>query len=154
MYSEIIQMLKTKEETYQILDEVDLLLKTIYHYSTMYDEVLNNDIRKWVKDMVTNEMEKEKIGKEDYYKGLKEAIDKLKVLDLTISFEPTGSAVDHISFWVKENLGEEIIINFIHDPKIIAGATISYNGRYLDLSLLEKFNQSFKEISENIIQQI
>ena len=154
MYSEIIQQLRTKEETYQLLDEVDLLLKTIYQNTSMYDDVLCNDIRKWVKDMITNEMEKEKKGKEEYLEGLKGDIDKLKVLDLNISFEPSSSTVDHVSSWVRQNLGETIIINFIYDPKIIAGATISYNGRYIDLSLLTKFNQSFAEISGKIIQQI
>jgi hypothetical protein len=154
MYSEIIQQLRTKEETYYLLDEVDLLLKTIYRSTSKYDDVLINDTRKWVADIITNEMEKEKIGKEEYLKGLKGEINKLKVLDLTISFEPSNSTVNHISSWVKENLGETIIINFINDPKIIAGAMISYNGRYIDLSLLTKFNQSFAEISGKIIQQI
>jgi hypothetical protein len=154
MYSEIIKRLRTKEETYQILDEVDLLLKTIYQNTSKYDDIIINDIRKWVKDMITSEIEKEKIDKEEYLKGLKEVINKLKVLDLTISFDPSSSTVNHISSWVRQNLGETVIINFIYDPKIIAGATISYNGRYIDLSLLAKFNQSFEEISGKIIQQI
>ena len=154
MYSEIIHKLSTKEETYQLLDEVNSLLNSLYQSTTDYDDVLINGTRKWVADMITNEMEKEKIGKEEYLKGLKVEINKLKIMDLTISFEPSSSTVNHISSWVKENLGESIIINFINDPKIIAGATISYNGRYIDLSLLAKFNQSFAEISGKIIEQL
>jgi hypothetical protein len=153
MYNAFIQKVKTRQDVYKLQDEVDLLLKALYQNKDKYDDVLNNSIRNWVAELILEEVEKNKVSIDNYLQGLKRQLESVKAINLTISFEPTPSAIENICNWVRQNLGQGIVINFVIDPKIIAGAIISYKGKYIDLSLLTKFNESFDELIRNIPQK-
>ena len=153
MYKSFIQRVKTKQDVYKLQDELDLLLKALYQNKDKYDDILLNSIRNWVGQLISEEVSKNQISIEDYLQGLKKELEIVKVINLTISFEPTSSAIEHICNWARQNLDQQIVIDFITDPKIIAGAIISYKGKYIDLSLLTKFNESFDELIQKISQR-
>jgi len=66
---------------------------------------------------------------------MQEEVTKLPVLSLTIAFEPQEKTLKALSEWFLINMKKQVIFDFTVDYKVVAGATVTYNGKFFDFSI-------------------
>ncbi|HSA83478.1 MAG TPA: F0F1 ATP synthase subunit delta, partial [Patescibacteria group bacterium] len=69
---------------------------------------------------------------------LRDDIQTIPRLTLTLSFEPTLELIKAINEWVIVNLKAAIILDFEVDNKLVAGAKVAYKGKIVDHSLQKR----------------
>ena len=67
-------------------------------------------------------------------------ISALPVLSLTLAFEPKEKTLKALSEWFVLNIKKQLLLEINVDPQLIAGASISFNGKDSDYSIREKFD--------------
>lgn len=148
-YQEILSEIQTKEEARELSFLIDTLLADIYKTNK---KAVEKDLEKSLSQKIYQKIIKT-MGTDytlsdvkQFLTELKENLQKLKILNLTLAIQPTAALIKEISLWIKENLGEGIILGIEKDKDIMGGAIISFEGSYKDYSLRkvyeEKINQS------------
>jgi F0F1-type ATP synthase delta subunit len=77
--------------------------------------------------------------------NLEQELQRLRVFEVTLAFEPTVSFLEKLFLWVRENIGQGIILKLEKDESIIGGAIVSFEGKYLDLSIKSKLEELNKK---------
>jgi len=77
----------------------------------------------------------------EFFNLITQKISSLPIVTLSIAFEPDSQSLQDLSQWFTLNINRQVIFEIIVDPKLIAGAAITYNGRYEDYSAKSKFAQ-------------
>lgn len=83
---------------------------------------------------------------EDFFKKLKNYLEKIPRLKLEIAFNPSLEFLRRIKRRFEEENGRQVILDITINPGIVGGAIIEYEGRYRDFSLSEKMNLSVSQI--------
>ncbi len=136
MYSEILSNIRTKEDAWALEQELDILLDKLYSAKAdEFSHALEHDVRSNVALIIKSSIEKTRIDRDKYLQGLKNELKKLKEIQLTLAFEPTDATLEKIFLWVRENVGEGIILDINYSKTISGGAVIIHKGKYRDYSL-------------------
>ncbi len=153
MYELVVSQVRTKDDLDVLLSEIELLEESLFETKTgKFEDVLSNKVRSSVSEAISTELEKEKIDHHDYFDGLTKELKKLKVLRLTISFEPRGSSVSKIFDWVNSNVGKGIILEIEVESSILGGAIVVWKGEYRDYSLRSLLQSQLEKDKEEIIK--
>jgi F0F1-type ATP synthase delta subunit len=150
IYNDILIHVKTIDQGRELSSEIDILINSLFKtennaFEKALDSVtvltsqmlisalggLKNNIN-WDKQMIT-----------EYLTGLKEELQKLKTLKLSLAFEPSKDLIDHLFIWIIKNLGYGIILDIQKDKTILGGAIIEFEGKYEDLSLKKALDEVF-----------
>jgi F0F1-type ATP synthase delta subunit len=83
---------------------------------------------------------------------MQESISKLPILTLTIAFEPQAKTLRSLSEWFLINMKKQVVFDFSVDKKVIAGATLTYNGKFFDFSVKPAFERILKTYTERLIK--
>ena len=83
----------------------------------------------------------------DFFDKIREKISSMPVIYLTLAFEPGEETLKILSDWFPLNINKQVLLDIKTDTNLIAGAYISFNGKYLDSSVRPIFDQTYKEIS-------
>lgn len=75
----------------------------------------------------------------EFFALLQEKIAALPVLSLTIAFEPNENVLQTISQWFLLNAKKQVILDVLIDHSLIAGATLTFSGKYKDYSIRSQF---------------
>ena len=73
----------------------------------------------------------------------------MPVLSLVVAFEPNEETFKLLSEWLLLNIHKQVLLDITIDTKLIAGATVSFNGKYVDCSIKPKFDQIFQDTLMN-----
>jgi len=76
-----------------------------------------------------------------FLEELKKHLLEMPSLKLEIAFEPAEKFLEKISLWLEKELGQKIILDINVNSKIIGGAIIEYQGKYLNLSLEKEIDR-------------
>lgn len=125
-------------------DQADLL--------TLEIEILENGLFKTTKDTpvraeTLSEFEMRKATQPDASRALSDwrlEIEKLKVLNLTVAFRPNLANLTKIWQWANINLGSGVVLDINYDFRLIAGAIVTWKGKYRDYSF--QFDQAYERI--------
>lgn len=116
---------------YLIKDQVDILKHEI-------DILMNNKYQskrdELVRESTLQELEKRKGDLENW----KLEIENLRVLRLTLAYEPTRANILNYGAWIKKNIGKDVVMDITVDPRIVAGAQIVWNGKYKDYAYVQR----------------
>lgn len=82
---------------------------------------------------------------------LLEKISKLPVLILTISVEPDTKTLASLSEWFVLNLNKQILLDINIDNRLIAGASIKFQGKAMDFSIRPQFEKILENCLTNTI---
>ncbi|HWA51565.1 MAG TPA: F0F1 ATP synthase subunit delta [Patescibacteria group bacterium] len=140
IYSEIINFVSTRDDVLNIENDLDLLEKSIYEEKENFDFVLKNKIKKTFADTISKLTEGQ--NKEEVIKKIKEFLEKIEFLEITIPKEPSEILIEKITNWLQKNTDHKIALDIKVDPKIIAGATFSYKGKFFDGSINKLINET------------
>lgn len=136
MYSEISQTVKTADERDLMLSEVESLKSALFETKNGgLENALRTNVRASVASLLRKGMEGQNAT--NYLDGLILELKSLEELKITLAIEPTENMVEAIYSWVINNSMGNVILNIEVDKRVIAGAQISYRGKYFDGSLAE-----------------
>ena len=145
-YDQVITNLYTKEDIDIFDAEIDELLEGLYESgSESFDSVLEEKVRMRIAEQLKDMIQRLEVPKEEFLKNLKKEIEKIKILKVTVAFEPTYAATVRISQWVKQNISNHTVIQIIYDKDIIGGVVVEYEGNYHDYSLKKNFQALFEK---------
>jgi F0F1-type ATP synthase delta subunit len=94
-------------------------------------------------------LEKEKLLPEtpkerfSFFDEIEEELRNLPKVKIEISFEPSRNFLLQVKNWFRENLKKEVILEVIKNPKVVGGAIVEYQGKYLDFSLAKEIDRFF-----------
>jgi len=83
----------------------------------------------------------------DFFDKIREKISSMPVISLTLAFEPGEETLKILSDWFPLNINRQVLLDIKVDIDLIAGAYISFNGKYSDSSVRPIFDRTYKEIS-------
>jgi F0F1-type ATP synthase delta subunit len=148
----ILEEIKTTEDRDRLLEEVDLLLISLFKkQDNTFDSVMQGKVRIRIANAIMSEIASEGINKEEFLKELKQKAENMNIIKFILAYDPPYSSVKVFSNFVKKTLDKTLLIEFQYDPDIIAGAKIIYNGRYIDLSVTESFNQTLESLQKKTV---
>ena len=74
------------------------------------------------------------------------SIASLPILTLTLAFEPKEATLKALSEWFLINTKKQVLFDIAVNTKLVAGATINFNGKYFDFSIrptVERITQAY-----------
>ncbi|CAN5323415.1 hypothetical protein BH10PAT1_BH10PAT1_1840 [soil metagenome] len=138
-YSEITNLILTKDDFNILIRELDLLEESLYEIKNNFDSVLKNSVRSEVSKLISNA-----ILNQDKAKVLKEIrleMNQIKFAEIILAKDPSNEFISKISDWLTKLQNRRIAINIKIDQSIIGGAIISFEGKYFDGSLKNKLEK-------------
>lgn len=81
---------------------------------------------------------------------LEEQVNAAKHVELTLAYRPDDSAKGELINWLHKNVSEDLVLKLSYDPSIVAGARITYRGKYADYTSRKKLDDYFKEGSAHV----
>lgn len=84
----------------------------------------------------------------EFFEKIQQAIASLPVLSLTIAFEPREQTLKEISEWFVLNIKSQVLFAITVDTNLIGGATITFNGKYVDYCVKVRFEKILTSIVE------
>jgi F0F1-type ATP synthase delta subunit len=83
-------------------------------------------------------------GKEEISK-LEKKLRALPEIKLEVAFSPKDNFLNRVGQWFQKEIGQKVILDITVNPKVVAGATIEYQGNWRDFSLAKKIDQLFSD---------
>lgn len=158
IYSDILRQIKTIDQARSLNIEIDILIQDLFKIEDNFFEKALNSISAITSQMLRDAFLKENISFEnktmikEYLIGLKEQLQNLKTIKLSVSFEPSLNSIDNIFSWVLKNQGTGIVLDIKTDKTILGGTTIEFEGRYKDFSLKKTLEEAFANKREEILK--
>lgn len=150
IYSDIINTLvRTKTEAILLQDEVDSLIRSIYivgegDFTSTLEKNVRAKTAMALSQLFTNN------NHEEVLVLLKQKLNDLNYLSLTIAFEPTLEIIGKISVWIRQNVNQTAVLDITVNKNIIGGAIIEYNGHHGNFTLLPQIDSYFTNINVNL----
>jgi len=70
----------------------------------------------------------------------------LPTLPITLAFEPQDQTLKVLSDWFALNVKRQVLFDIKVDHSLVAGAAMTFNGKFLDFSVKPKFDEILKNI--------
>jgi len=83
----------------------------------------------------------------NFFQTLSQKISSMPVIALTVAFEPQEQTLKAISEWFVINMQQQMLFDINVDRKLVAGASVTYNGKFFDFSI----RQTFERIIQNYL---
>lgn len=148
-YTEIISALaRTRSEANILLGELDVLLRSLYKTGQdNFDATLAGRVRARTANAISLAV----VGAntEVVLKNLKNKIEALNYLGLTIAFDPNLETIGRLYLWVKQNLGDGVAIDLKIEKSILGGAIIEYKGKIRSFTILTAVDNYFLNNNAN-----
>ena len=86
----------------------------------------------------------------DFFIILMTKISTLPVISLTIAFDPQDQTFKTLSQWFFINMHKQVLFDISVDHNILAGANITYNGKFFDFSVKSTFERILQDYMERL----
>ena len=86
----------------------------------------------------------------DFFFILMSKISSLPVISLTIAFEPQDQTLKSLAQWFFINMHKQVLFDLFVDHTILAGAHITYNGKFFDFSIKSTFERILQGYMERL----
>lgn len=136
----------TKAEANAFLQHVTKVFDSIYTANFNLEKSLVQELGIQKKDAMMKLLRENKIPEtsipalQEFFKKIQDTIATLPLISLTIAFEPTDETLKAFSQWFVLTLKKQVIFEIRVDRALIAGATITANGKFKDYSLKTVFD--------------
>lgn len=149
----ITENIITKSKLVHFLDDITTAKNTVFKGDK--DSVLNEKVKNKVSQefySFLKEQEKEnnlgsKNQQKEFLEELTSYLQNLPQVKINLAFSPSNGFLKELSSWIKNEVGEKAILDLTINHKISGGIIIEYKGKYLDLSLANKINESIAQKS-------
>lgn len=125
--STIYSLVKTKQNAVNYIKILDNVLEYSY---------LNKPIDFLLKQLPFNLSNNNLVISE--CEELKKALKDASVVNISICIDPDNTFIDQLYKWFNENGFKNFLLDISIDSSIYGGIQLSYNGKFLDLSIKQK----------------
>jgi len=115
---------------------------------------LKTSARAWLYPLLREEFSKEGANRRNLLLNLKQKIEGLSKVYITLAFEPSEDALNRFGGVIRTSVREDVIISVAYDPHLIGGVQIIYNGEFRDFSFKRIFEKEFENTREQILKSI
>lgn len=153
----ILKTIFTTHGAEEYTERIDRFLAEIYTIErksilSVLDETLPENISKDIKDYLS--ATKITLTHQEEVRSaltaLQQMIRKARVLSLTMAFMPTKKMTEKMCGSIKENFGDDVIVELNANPDLIAGAIIVFEGKYIDQSVRKKLEILFEAKKDEV----
>ncbi|OGV90336.1 hypothetical protein A2783_04210 [Microgenomates group bacterium RIFCSPHIGHO2_01_FULL_45_11] len=151
----IVGRTKTTVDKDKLSAEIAVVKAAIFKKPEVLESVLRHDLRAWVADVVREGLSATK-NPDKWLDDIVRALENHHIIELTVAFEPTEVIIEHFAGWIDRELKDKFLLEVKTDRRLIAGTTISYQGKYHDYSLrkiFQKFQPSLQPMILKIVSQ-
>ncbi len=133
----------TTDDVDKIMRLVDLLSNSLYRVNgPSWDQLIKSQ----ASPELVPYFEVSENDRKTFLDDLKRKLQDLKVIKLKIAFVAPSATLARICAWIRSNVAADIVLEVEVDHDLIAGAQISFAGKYIDASkrsqldrILEKY---------------
>jgi hypothetical protein len=149
-YQGLIDLILTTEDVSKLGEEIDILLKGLYHVeSGEFEQKLREEVRLRVAGEIRRLLGGSVVQGEKEIKAVLSSaystVCALPILKLILAFEPSEVVINDISHWARVNLERGILIDLSMDRNLLGGAVIIYKGKFYDFSVRKKLHEIFEK---------
>lgn len=80
-----------------------------------------------------------------FFQDIKEILEKLPILKLTLSFRPTEDMIGRLHDWTQKNLRTGVALDISYDGLMLGGARMIFYGKYKEMTLSQMITDVFKK---------
>lgn len=137
----------TKKQAGNFIQSLSNIINQLFEINFNLEAALTNEFGIDKKDKFINLLRELKMNNssneelKNLLLKMQDDVRKLSVVTLTIAYETDETSLKTFLEWFIFNLKKQILIDIQKDKKLIAGATINYNGKYKDYSVKPLFDQ-------------
>lgn len=143
LFIECTKKILTKENLLNFIEEINKRQQSVF--KTKFKEVAeveNENLAFCFKILEKEKIVFESPEKESVFlEELKKYLLGLPLISLQIALLPSDKFLEKISLWLEEELKQKIILDINVNPKIVGGAMIECQGKYLNLSLEKEIDR-------------
>lgn len=151
LFDQIVSKLRLKSEMTAVIICLDEFVNNFFapkgtsNVQTIFDnlppEIAQVLKDAFLKDEVTHENQ---AAVNKVVEDLKAKLRSLRIVQLTLAFQPDEDAVKLFSEWAKKNISPNTIIDLQFDKTIVGGALIVADGQYKDFSVRKNLSGRFQ----------
>ena len=137
----LAELLQTKLEAQEFIEQIEQLLNSLYNIKTPINEKIDTVFSSQKKKVLEQIIKKYGIDSKSLksfeinMKSLIDVIKKIQTISLTLAVEPDEKIINKITAWLKTNVDYPLILDLSRKQSTIAGAIIGLNGKYYDHTL-------------------
>jgi hypothetical protein len=129
-FSVILEQLVTTYQANDLLTELEDLSRSVYLTGNKFNSHLKKiDVRYY--NILLHLLEKN--DKKECLRKLVDAIKKLPVINLNLSFYPSFGIIEKMSNWLEESLGKKVLISIKRNSELFTKVELEYKGKYAKL---------------------
>lgn len=135
----------TKSQATDFIQRLSRVLEKVYTTNFSLDATLGEVLGITLKERILKIMREQQIELtnpseiQNFLKKLQESISALPTVTLTVPFEPTEDSLRAFSEWFLLTLKKQFLITIEVDKSLLAGARVTYKGKFKEYSFREKF---------------
>jgi hypothetical protein len=157
-YDNILSELRTVDDLDFLNAEIDMLLVSLYKTDpTEYQNILKAKIQQKLAEELTLSMTEQKVALDDrdqlesYLNGLKKFLSFIPVLHLTLAYQPGNDEINQLAEWARTQTGKPVVLHLYHNSSLLGGAVITFEGKYIDLSLKKRLSTVYESKKGEIL---
>lgn len=153
-YESIYINLRTTAERGVVFAAIEALIDALYKkggdMGNLIETEMPNAVVRPLKQALTQLPDMSPKTVRGYLEGLRKQLTTLRILSLEIAFDPTEETIAVLTGWVREYLGNDIIMDLSVDRGLFGGARVSYEGRYKEINLAILIENIMRQQEESI----
>lgn len=150
MYSEVLMSIGTMAEAAEAVAVVDLIEENLYKTKQIDYQQMGLSAAKYSQVRLILGKLSGASDKAVWLRGLRRELKAMSVVRLTVANDPTVQTVNRVVEWVKGNVGVQTVVEWEVDPQLIAGAKVTYGGRWVDRSLALRLAEYWSSYDQRI----
>lgn len=153
-----LSLIKTKKHADEVIAKLEELRGNLYNKRIDLGKKMSELFSYELKEKIMSLSWQEQVNLNDpesfgaFLESLRNYVKHMPIVKITLAFEPTDKIVEAICSWFVEQYGKNVILDLYFDPKLVAGAMISFNGAEKDFSLRRRIEDKLKEPSNETIR--
>src|ERR1700722_15389285 len=153
---DLSDLFTTKVEANDFLARLTTISEMFFQTSFNLEKALHQHFGVNKSDRIINILRMSNINPEstpavkDFFIILMTKISTLPVISLTIAFDPQDQTFKTLSQWFFINMHKQVLFDISVDHNILAGANITYNGKFFDFSVKSTFERILQDYMERL----
>lgn len=163
MEQDLIAFFTTKAQANEFVSRLTAIEDQIYETHFSLEKAVGQQLGIQKSDKFLKLMRENNVASDspaaikEFLGKMKKTIASLPMISLTIAFEPADSTLHALNDWFVMNCKKQFLLDLTVDPKLIGGAIVKYNGRFIDCSRKEVFatilQQAFQPKPKSAVHQ-
>lgn len=141
----VAENLKTKEDLVEKIDSLNSLRMLVFKDNSVDKTALNQAYLAAFGRNIDENLSSNREALSTLIDQTQNYLESLKVVNLTLAFEPSHEFLLRLKKFFQEALGQTVVINLVVNPTIIGGVILENNGKYLDYSSAAILDSAFQD---------